>query len=432
MNYRFKAWLCSKRWAFIIMLACVPYIYISAQGIEAMRQAVEAEGAKFSDNNSVVFFSSGKDKFKDLFQAVREAKETIHMEYFNFRDDSIANTLFDSLAVKVKEGVKVRLLYDAFGNSSNDQPIRAKRLKEIRATGIEIYEFDPIKFPWVNHIIPRDHRKIVVIDGKSAYSGGMNVADYYIVGKPEFGGWHDLHYRIEGDAVGEYQKIFLRAWKWTTGEDISGSELYPGLSLPENKLPNLATDDTPTAGHKEIAIINREPRTTPKIIRRTFLHCIDNAQHRIMLINPYFTLNHTIVKAIKRAIARGVDVQIMVSDKSDIPITPNIVDYQAHRLMKAGAKVYYYTGGFHHSKIMMIDGEWSYAGSANLDNRSLRCDYEVNALILDPYSTAQLEAIFTRDRDNHCFQLTPERWKAMPRSRHRAAWFWHFLLTHWV
>lgn len=403
-----------------------------AQGINNMRKDVECDGVVFSNNNSIVFFDNGKDKFKDMFQAIKEAKSTIHMEYFNFRDDSIANTMFDSLAVKVKEGVKVRLLYDSFGNRSNNQPIKPKKLKEIQATGIEIYEFDPIKFPWINHIMPRDHRKIVIIDGKSAYSGGMNVADYYINGKPEFGAWHDLHYRIEGDAVGTYQSIFLRAWKMTTGQDISGAELYPGESLAENALPNLKKDVTPTAGQKTIAVINREPHTTPKIIRQTFIHCINNAQKRIMLINPYFTLNHKIVKAIKNAIKRGVEVEIMVSEKSDIPITPRIVDYQSHRLMKMGAKVYYYQGGFHHSKMMMVDGEWSYAGSANLDARSLRCDYEVNALILDSHATRQLEDIFIRDRDKHCIPMSNEYWKGFSKSRRFQAWFYHLLLTPWV
>lgn len=407
-------------------------LYINAQGIEKLRMDAENDGAVFTHNNSIVFFDNGKAKFKDMFQAIREAKSTIHMEYFNFRDDSIANTMFDSLAVKVREGVKVRLLYDAFGNSSNNQPILPKRLAEIRETGIEIYEFDPIKFPWINHIIPRDHRKIVIIDGKSAYSGGMNVADYYINGKPEFGSWHDLHYRIEGDAVATYQSIFLRAWKKTTGQDISGTELYPGESLPENAIPNLKKDSTPTAGKKSIAIINREPRTSPKIIRQTFLHCINNAQHHIMLINPYFTLNHKIVKAIKQAIKRGVKVEIMVSEKSDIPITPRMVDYQSHRLAKAGAEVYYYQGGFHHSKIMMIDGEWSYAGSANLDARSLRCDYEVNALILDSHATKQLEHIFTRDRDAHCLPMNNEYWNNFSKSRKFQAWLFHLLFTPWV
>lgn len=415
----------------ILWLLTLP-LCSTAQGIEQVRLDAEQDGAVFTNNNSVVLFASGKEKFQDLFQAIHEARSTIHMEYFNFRDDSIANTLFDTLALKVKQGVKVRLLYDAFGNASNNQPISHKRLKEIRATGIEIYEFDPLTFPWLTRIFGRDHRKIVVIDGKSAYSGGMNVADYYINGKPEFGGWHDLHYRIEGDAVGEYQKIFLRIWNKTAHQDIHGPELYPGMSFPENALPHLRQDTTPTARHKTLSVINREPRKTSKIIRRTFLNCINNAQERILLINPYFTLNHTIARALKDAVKRGVDVQIMVSDKSDIPITPRIVDYQAHRMMKAGARVYYYTGGFHHSKIMMVDGEWCFAGSANLDNRSLRCDYEVNALILDKYTTAQLEQIFVRDRDKHCFLLTPERWKDFPKGRRRAAWWWHLLLTFWV
>ena len=134
----------------------------------------------------------------------------------------------------------------------------------------------------------------------------------------------------------------------------------------------------------------------------------------------------------KNAIKRGVDVQIMVSEKSDIPITPRIVDYQAHKLMLAGASVYYYQKGFHHSKIMMIDGEWSYVGSANLDSRSLRCDYEVNALIHDKESTGQLEKIFLRDKNGSCVKMTKEYWKNFSRSRRFQAWFYHLLLTRWV
>ena len=419
----------SKR--IFLLLLLLSTVCFAQKADNTIQLQAEKDGAKFSYNNSIVFFDNGKAKFADLFKAVRKAKSTIHMEYFNFRDDSIANSLFDSLAVKVKEGVKVRLLYDSFGNSSNDQPIKKKKLKEVRDSGIEIYEFDPIKFPWINHIIPRDHRKIVIIDGKSAYSGGMNVADYYINGKPEFGAWHDLHYRIEGDAVGEYQAIFLRAWEMTTGQKISGVELYPGESLPEKAIPFLKKDTTGTCGKKVLAIINREPHTSPKIIRKTFLNCIDNAKERLWLINPYFTLSHSIVRAIKNAIRRGVDVQIMVSEKSDIPITPRIVDYQARRFAKAGAKVYYYQEGFHHSKIMMIDGQWSYVGSANLDSRSLRCDYEINALIKDGSATKQLENLFLRER-NSCKRMDDNYWRSFSKSRRFQAWLFHLLLTRWV
>lgn len=124
----------------------------------------------------------GQDKFDDLFLAIKQAKSSVHLEYFNFRNDSIARLLFDILEEKAAEGVEVRALFDAFGNWSNNRPLMKRHLDSIRAKGVEIYKFDPITFPWINHVLSRDHRKIVVIDGEVAYTGGMNVADYYIKG----------------------------------------------------------------------------------------------------------------------------------------------------------------------------------------------------------------------------------------------------------
>ena len=411
------------------LLLFLPYslLQLHADSQRQLRQRLEADGIEFTENNRIAIFSNGHDKFKDLFRAVSQAHSSVHMEYFNFRDDSIANALFSLLARKVAEGVEVRLLYDAFGNASNNRPIRQRKLEEIRATGIRIYPFDPIRFPWVTHIIPRDHRKIVIIDGKSAYSGGMNVADYYINGKKEFGGWHDIHYRIEGDAVTAYQTIFLRIWKQVTGEDVQGTKYYPGESFPENALQGLRPDTADTAGRKAIGIVNREPHTSPKIVRRTFVNLIRAARHSIQIINPYFTLNRSISRALKQAVKRGVNVEIMVSEKSDIPITPRIVEYQARRMMKAGAKVYFYQGGFHHSKIMMVDNSCCYAGSANLDSRSLRCDYECNVVVLDAATTRELQHVFVRDRDSHCVLLTDEYWKQRSLFRNFQSWIYHFL-----
>ena len=166
-----------------------------------MVEQLRSKGVTFSHNNSVTLLMTGQEKFDDLFKAVEQARSSIHLEYFNFRNDSIANALFSLLAEKVKEGVEVRAMFDAFGNWSNNQPLKERHLKSIRAQGIEIVKFDPITFPWVNHAIHRDHRKIVVIDGKIGYTGGMNIADYYINGLPKIGKWHDIHMHIEGDAV---------------------------------------------------------------------------------------------------------------------------------------------------------------------------------------------------------------------------------------
>ena len=169
-------------------------------------------GAPVTYNNEVKLLMTGHDKFVDLFENIRHARHHIHLEYFNFRNDSIANALFSLLAEKVKEGVEVRAMFDAFGNWSNNQPLKERHLKSIRAQGIEIVKFDPITFPWVNHAIHRDHRKIVVIDGKIGYTGGMNIADYYINGLPKIGKWHDMHIHLEGDAVRYLQGIFLTMW----------------------------------------------------------------------------------------------------------------------------------------------------------------------------------------------------------------------------
>lgn len=384
-------------------------------------------GISFTHNNSAVLLKSGDEKFQDMFSAIKQAKETIHLEYFNFRNDSIGNALFDLLAEKVKQGVKVRALFDSFGNESNNRPLRKRHMVKLRKRGIEIYEYDPLRFPWINHVFHRDHRKIVVIDGLVAYTGGMNVADYYIKGKPDIGDWRDMHLRLEGDVVCCLQGIFLRMWNQVSGQHISGPELYPGMREASDWFDDLKPDTTRTAGIKNIAVVNREPELSPRIIRETFVAAINSAQHQIQLINPYFTLNRKIRKALKHAIDRGVDVQIMVSEASDIPITPRVVDYNAKRLMKKGAEIYYYQGGFHHSKVMMIDSLYSFVGSANLNSRSLAYDYECNVMIVDSCTTRELQHLFNSDKKLRCYRLTPEKWKQRPWGLRMQAWLFHFL-----
>ncbi len=381
----------------------------------------------FSQNNSIVIFKNGQEKFDDLFKSIRSAQKSIHLEYFNFRNDSISKELFSLLAERAKNGVKVRALFDGFGNSSNNRPLRKKHLKALQEVGIEIYEFDPLRFPYINHALHRDHRKIVVIDGCIAYTGGMNVADYYIKGKPEFGDWRDIHARVEGDAVGNLQGIFIKFWNETTGQSVSGPEYYPGEHAARNSFPMLSQDTSTTAGHQKVGVIDRNPRISPRIIHDTFVKAIDNAHSQIQIINPYLTLCRHIKRSLKKAIKRGVDIQIMVSAKSDIPITPRIVEYNVNKLMKYGAKIYFYEGGFHHSKIMMVDSIYSFIGSANLNSRSLSFDYECNLLIADIPTTQTLQRIFETDKLTRCFQLTPERWKQFGRWKHFKGWLFHFL-----
>ena len=384
------------------------------------------EGIRFSDNNSVTLLMSGQEKFDDMFCAIRQARSSVHLEYFNFRNDSIASLLFDLLAEKAKEGVEVRALFDGFGNDSNNQPLLKKHIKAIRKRGIEIYEFDPIRFPWINHVLHRDHRKIVVIDGQIAYTGGMNVADYYINGTPQVGEWRDMHCRIDGDEVNTLQAIFLRIWNKTARQKVHGAKYFRGIR-GGYYFHDLKPDTCCTAGHKMVGIINREPRTSNKIIRQFYINAINDAKDSIKLVNPYLTLTSKLKRALKRAVKRGVKVEVMVSAKSDIPLTPDCVFYNVHKLMKHGVDVYIYEPGFHHTKIIMVDGLFCTVGSANLNSRSLRFDYEENAVIIDPCTTAELSHMFDHDK-TRSFKLTPEKWKEFRTGWQKfVGWFAHFL-----
>ena len=387
---------------------------------------LRSEGVSFSKNNTVTLLLTGQEKFDDLFSAIKQAKSSIHLEYFNFRNDSIANQLFNLLADKVKEGVEVRALFDAFGNMSNNKPLRKKELKNLRERGIEIYEFDPIRFPWVNHVFARDHRKIVVIDGSIAYTGGMNVADYYINGTKVVGEWHDMHCRIEGDEVNTLQKIFIKTWNKVTKQHISGAKYYRG-DRPNTTFVDLKRPSVDSLNNMMVGIINREPRTSNAIIRKFYTTAIDVAKDSIQIINPYFTLNRAIKKAIKRAVKRGVKVDIMLSVRSDIPLTPDCGFYNAHQLMKRGCNIWMYMPGFHHTKVIMVDGLFCTVGSANLNSRSLNFDYEANAVIVNKEVTQELCNLFNAEK-KESFLLTPKKWNEMRTPWKKfVGWFAHLL-----
>ena len=387
-------------------------LYSKAQSSDSLTISQMRElGGVFSKNNKVELLMSGKEKFARLFEDIRQAKQSVHLEYFNFRNDSIASLLFDILREKRKEGVEVRAVFDGFGNDSNNQPLKKKHLEKLHADSIEIYEFDPIRFPWINHIWPRDHRKIVVIDGRIAYTGGMNVADYYVVGSEQVGEWRDMHCRIEGSAVNELQKIFVRFWKKLTKENLTDPKYFQGTK----------------AGNKMVGIVNREPHTSNEITRRFFVNVLDNAKDSVKIINPYFMPTNKVMKALKRCAERGVKMDILISAKYDEPLTPDIVMYNMKKLIKRGVNVWRYRPGFHHSKIMMVDGKFCTVGSTNLDARGLRYDYEVNALIMDEETTKKLDQKFIEDTGKSDY-VSMEEWKKSRTTWQRfKGWFGHLL-----
>ena len=405
----------------LVILTFFSFSSLADTSDSIIRRVMTDYGIRFTDDNSIHVLKSGQAKFDDLFQAIRQARHSVHLEYFNFRNDSIASLLFDILREKRREGVEIRALFDGFGNDSNNQPLRKHHIQALHNDSVSIYEYDPIRFPWVNHIWPRDHRKIVVIDGHIGYTGGMNVADYYIKGTEQVGEWRDLHCRIEGSAVNDLQLIFREIWHKVTGERLSDPAYFRGGN----------------GGQQTVGILNREPGAVyvadghllgrNDAIRRFYINAIDAAHDSINLINPYLTLSPAITKALKRALKRGVKLSIMISQKSDIPLTPDCVFYNAHKLMKRGATIWVYQPGFHHSKIMMVDGRFCTIGSANLNSRSLRFDYEDNAIILSHETTDELDAMFARDTKKSEL-MTPQWWKTKRSSWAKfRGWFAHLL-----
>ena len=374
-------------------------------------QTLKNYGLNVSDGNLVYLLKTGHDKFEDLFKYVAKAEKFIHMEYFNYRNDSINSILIHLLHQKAQEGIEVRVMYDAFGNSSNNQPFSRAKHDSICALGIQLEKFDPLNFPWLTHIYPRDHRKIVVIDGQVAYTGGMNVADYYIEGLKGIGPWRDMHMHIEGPAVIDIHKIFIKMWAKQTGQLLTGIRYLP----PCEKKGNI-----------RMAVIDREPNVTNRSIRQLYISMLDNAQKNVKIVSPYFMPTASLRKAIKNAVKRGVDVQIMLSEKSDVPMTPHVVHFWGRQMAKAGVKVYLYQTGFHHTKIMTVDDSFCTIGSSNLDARSLRYDYEINTAVFDKDITMQLVNMFEEDKKESVL-LDDAKWQKISAWHKFVGWFGHIL-----
>ena len=369
------------------------------------------------NNNEIVLLPSGRVKFESLSEAIRKAREHIHLEYFNFRRDSISNEIFTLLAEKAEEGVKVRVMFDDFGNLSNNRPLRKKNLKILNDKGIEIIRFDPFKFPYINHAFSRDHQKIVIIDGKTGYTGGINIADYYIDGLKELGPWRDMHLCIDGPAVSGLQKAFLYVWNKETRQDVGGETYFP---YGEDSV------HIPRQLGRQVAIVQRIPHKSPDAVRRAYIEAMDAAEHHIRIVNPYFTPVRSVRKAIYRALKRGVKVEIMISEKYDISFTPEGGFYYANKFRKAGAHVYLYKEGFHHAKVMTVDDRFCTVGSANLNSRSMRYDYETNAFILDLQTTWELDEIYKSDKEKS-EKMTKEYYRRRGVWRNFVGWFAHLL-----
>jgi cardiolipin synthase len=356
---------------------------------------------------------SGVEKFHNLEKDLLSAKHYIHIEYYKWYNDSIGRHLMDVLAQCVSKGVQVRVLYDAFGNSGKASDFNKGFVEYYRTKGIKLEGFDPMRFPYVNHALHRLHRKMVIIDGNMVYTGGLNVADYYIHGKPELGRWADMHARLSGPIVAGYQQLFADLWYKQTREKLdSVAYLSPDLHLYEVQ-----------QGGYDAFIVDREPGKKSSRIRQSYISSLAHAQHRVRIINPYIILVRDVRNALRECIERGVEVEILLGLRGDNTISEVSTAREIYNLARRGAKVWLCNECFHHDKVMIVDDSLCTVGTANLDARSLSFDYEVNAYFFSPQYSMQLNAYF----DSHVktsVQLTEDNWKELyPRYKRRLGWW---------
>jgi cardiolipin synthase len=336
--------------------------------------------AVVSQGNRVELFEHGAAYLSALLHGCDEAGEFIHLEFYIVRDDEIGRALADRLLGAVTRGVEVSLIYDYIG--CFDTP--SSYFRRLEEGGVRTLPFNPPPFrQGMSWFDKRNHRKMAVIDGKCAFTGGTNIGKEYFGTGEELGRWRDLGIRIDGPAAAEMERLFRNNWVAENGS--SGVPWKEQLPLP------VATGDA------ELMIVSGGPHHNRSRIRSAFRLAIAGASESIMIMNPYFVPGPRVVRSLLRAIARGVSVQLILPAKSDAPIVRLVGRSYYTPLLKAGIEIYEREGTVLHAKVMLIDDAWAVIGSANLDQRSFHRNHEVNVIVNSREFGSQVNRMFAED-----------------------------------
>lgn len=337
--------------------------------------------AVLTQDNAVQIFNDGEAKFKALLEDLEHAKDHIHIQYYIFRLDGLGNRIYEVLIRKAKQGVKVRLLFDDMGSRG----IRKRHFKEMIKAGGEVETFFPSILPLINpRLNYRNHRKIVVIDGRIGYIGGFNVGDEYLGLNPKLGYWRDTHLRLEGSSLHPLQTRFLLDWNQaSTDKAIEYSDRYfPAI---------------PLKGSVGLQIVSSGPDSEWEQIKNGYLKLMAMAKDYIYIQTPYFVPDASFMDTLRIACLSGIDVRIMIPNKPDHIFVYWATYSYVGQLLQAGAKVYIYENGFLHTKMIVVDNEASTVGTANIDVRSFKLNFEVNAFIYDKETSRKLAELFEQD-----------------------------------
>lgn len=348
--------------------------------------------ALLTDNNEVTILRNGSEAFPAMFQAMENAHNHIHLEYYIIEDDELGCQLKDLLIRKAKQGVEVRVIYDDVGSWQ----LPRKYLSELKQAGVKIYCFIKVRFPLLtSRVNYRNHRKIIVVDGEVAFTGGLNIANRYMHGVKKIGVWRDTHLMLKGGAATALQIVFMADWYFVFKEILKGENYFKNFQQGTGKL---------------VQIVSSGPDSDWESIGQAYFSSIASAHDRVYIATPYLIPTSEIAVAMKAAALGGIDIRILLPGKSDA-ITPKwSTDSFVEELLIAGVKIYHYQPGFTHSKLIVVDGIFSSVGTANFDFRSLETNFEVNAMIYDEEVAHQLEEQFLDDL-RQSEELNLEEWR---------------------
>ncbi len=334
----------------------------------------------FSEDNNIELYFSGEEKFKALLDSISKAKEYIYLEYYIVRSDDIGRELIDRLTEKAKEGLDVRFLYDAMGG----RRLARDYFKEFKKAGGKVAVFFPALIPYLSiRINYRNHRKICIIDGKEAYVGGFNIGDEYLGLNRKFGFWRDTHIRIEGTAVDGLLWRFIKDWKFASKDH----NFNLSFNLNEGR----------EKGKAGVQIVSSGPDSKWASIKDGYFNMITKAKEGIYIQTPYFIPDDSIYDALKVAGLSGKDVRVMIPCKPDHPFVYWAGLSYIGELLEAGVRFYTYEKGFLHTKALMMDDFITSIGTANLDIRSFKLNFEVNAFIYDEEINQKMVEQFYED-----------------------------------
>jgi len=350
------------------------------------------DGFPVTGGNAVELYHDGVDAYRAMLAALEGAKHHVHAQFFICKSDATGKRFIEVLRACARRGVQVRLLVDSVGSYK----LSSRLLHTLKRDGGKVANFLPLWNPLRVNL--RNHRKILVVDGRVGFSGGLNVADEYVHKNPRFGYWRDTHFRVAGPAVFGLQDTFLEDWYFTTQESVRGDDYFPHIDPCGNSLAQ---------------VVASGPDDDFKAIRETYVSAILRARERVWVASPYFVPDPGLRDALVIAARSGVDVRFLGLFRPDKWIPFLAARYFYTDLLAAGAKVYQYTRGMMHSKYVLVDGEFASIGSANTDNRSLLLNFELNCQFFDTGIAAEMEAAFLRDLE-FSIRIDAERFAERP------------------